>query len=411
MELDAGKYVASCTGEVPTRIREYVQAENGVSGARLLAHFGGPPSGYPADVVRACVLGMLRGGHVVVRPASGVEKITSVRDPGVQDLFRKDKDFKQADILPAGEQLVKPQDRIRICKFFSKSLGVELERDNEHIADAVGQHFPVQAERWRQLQTRLRELPGRPALPKPLELLNENLEKCMRSRMVEDRVFAVRKLIEPLTDGLQELGMYLGDLTEAAIEQVKHAERVRTIELEQLRQLELDPELETAVARIGGHLSTPCPWREIGSLKDPLEHIVGRYRELREEYLQQQDQQADRIRERIKLREGFSKLDGSQADTVLRPIREAVCDTTPEAVSPPLVYLRDSVPARLRESAEAADRRLDELLADFDVQVVQVKTELCGRELASLDEVEALLAELRERLLAQLKPDTRIRLV
>ena len=56
-------------------------------------------------------------------------------------------------------------------------------------------------------------------------------------------------------------------------------------------------------------------------------------------------------------------------------------------------------------------QRLEELLSEkFRVQVVPVKLGLANRELASPEEVEALLAELRERLLAQLKDNSRIRL-
>ena len=52
----------------------------------------------------------------------------------------------------------------------------------------------------------------------------------------------------------------------------------------------------------------------------------------------------------------------------------------------------------------------DAVLADAGkVQAVQVKLELVNRELSTPQDVESLLVELRERLMAQLKNDVRIR--
>src|SRR5262249_31212878 len=57
LDLDAGRYVAACTGIVPSRVREFIETEGGVTGTSLLAHFGGPPYGYTSTVVKACVAG------------------------------------------------------------------------------------------------------------------------------------------------------------------------------------------------------------------------------------------------------------------------------------------------------------------------------------------------------------------
>jgi hypothetical protein len=136
------------------------------------------------------------------------------------------------------------------------------------------------------------------------------------------------------------------------------------------------------------------------------------YRESRSGLLNRHEVSAESLREKVKNREGFSKLTDEQVSHVLRPIRDALVDTTPEAISPPLSYLRDSVPSRLKEAEAEANRRLDAILAELDkVQVVQFRTDLSGRELRSEQDVNNLLEELRERLLAQLQKDVRIRLI
>ena len=93
-----GRYVPSCSGIVPRRVQEYIETEGGLGGATLLAHFGGPPYGYTANVVKACVAGLLRAGKVRLQPDGGNE-ITAIRDAGVRDLF------EQGSRLPARHHL------------------------------------------------------------------------------------------------------------------------------------------------------------------------------------------------------------------------------------------------------------------------------------------------------------------
>ena len=77
---------------------------------------------------------------------------------------------------------------------------------------------------------------------------------------------------------------------------------------------------------------------------------------------------------------------------VLRPSTEALYDTTPEALQPPLEALRDSVTARLRKAEEEAGGRLDDLLARITKkQVVKVRHQLNGREFMSMADVDAAL--------------------
>jgi hypothetical protein len=44
-------------------VLDYIDDERGVSGTTLLAHFGAPPYGYTAAVVKACVAGLLRASR------------------------------------------------------------------------------------------------------------------------------------------------------------------------------------------------------------------------------------------------------------------------------------------------------------------------------------------------------------
>jgi hypothetical protein len=411
LELDAGKYIPTCSGEVPSRLARYIQDQNGIPGNALLAHFGGPPYGYPADVVKACLAGLLRANKVRIRPESGPE-ITSVRDPGAKDMFTKDRDIKRADLLPPNQTEITPRDRIAICKFFKDSLGIDLDRENDAIADAVFQQFPNQVKRLQELERRYNRLPNRPDLPPALVKLREALEKSTRSRQVEDTVITVKKNLDALRDGIQELGISLTDLSDSGIEAVTKTANIRDHQVAQLQQIDRIAEVKPAIDALNDQLNCDRPWRDINSLKPHLDTIEQHYKAVRLSLIEQEDEQAETIRSRIKQRQGFIKLNEKQGDYVLRPVQKAVSDTTQDSLYPSLLELRDSAILRLQTAEQEANTYLDNTLSQVtDEQVIPLQLDLSGREVSTPEEIEALANHIKERLLAQLKPNTRIRII
>lgn len=407
LELDSGKYVATCKGEVPARILEFLKAEKGASGSSLLAAFGGPPYGYPGDVIRSCVLGLLRAGRITARTESN-QKMTSYRDVGVQDLFTKDRDFKRADFLLKEDEAITARDRVAMRKLFQDLLGKDVEPDNEHLADAVFEHFPAQAEKLREVHARLARLPERPPLPQPLADLDRTLERCMGSRYIEQTLLALRKHLPALRDGLTELAIYHADLTADALDRIREAGEVLAVQAPQLQAVGVD-EVEEAREALREHLASARPWRDSASLRPRVEAIRERYVQERRALIAASQTLAEEARTRVKTRPDFRELDESEGAHVLAPLSSALCDTTAEAVAPELSFLRDSVPARLREAETEAQRRLDEAIArKKKKQVIAVPLSLQGRELATEAEVDAMLRELRERLVKQLRANTNI---
>ncbi|HSP79854.1 MAG TPA: BREX system P-loop protein BrxC [Myxococcaceae bacterium] len=408
LSLDAGRYVATCSGAEPSRLLQFIES-GGASGATLLSKFGKPPYGYPTDVVRACLAGLLRAGKIRIRPEQGPE-ITSVRDPGTRDLFRRERDLRRADFFPARDSQLTARDRISICGFFKKHLGLDLERENEAIADAVDQQFPGQRERLRELEALFDRLPGRPPLPVALQKLGRALEDCRRSRQIEGIVLGVKKNLDALADGLEQLALLQSELTEAAIHAVREAARVRDTELAQLRQAESLGGLEEDAAALARHLEAERPWREVGGLEPVLERLRERYEETRRNLLNQQNAEVEAARRRVKKRAGFERLDADQAHRVLRPLAEALTDTHEKAVAPSLTELRDRFPARRERAEEEANDRLDELLEEVQDPVVKVEAHLRGREVASREQLRALFTELEERIGPHLDQGKRVRL-
>jgi hypothetical protein len=410
LSLDAGKYVPTCAGAEPSRILQFIE-QSGASGATLMQHFRGPPYGYPQDVVRACLAGLLRAGKIRIRPEEGPE-ITSIRDPGTRDLFRKALDLRRADVFPAKEGAITPRDKVQIRKFFENHLGLSLDQENDAFADAVYQQFPGRRERLREVEARFDRLPGRPPLPPALVKLGKALEECRRSRQVEETVIALKKNLGALADGLEQLGILQSELTDQAIDAVVAAGEVRDVQLAQLEQVEALGGLDDDARTVRDQLAAERMWRGVSQLEGPLTRIRARYVEARRTLLNRQNAEAEEVRRQVKARTGFEKLASEQAHQVLRPIAEALYDTTPEAVAPSLPEISSRFPKRLADAEDTANDQLDELLAKLtEAQVVKVEANLRGREVKNREELKRLLAELEERIGAQLDRGARIRIV
>ncbi len=411
LSLDAGKYVASCTGLYPTRIAQEIEQNGGLSGQALVAMFVSPPYGYAPDLVKACCAGLLRGKKVRIRPEQG-DDITSYQDPGVRDLFTRDRDFRRAEFFPATEGEVTGRDRIAIRKLFKTYLQVDIEPDEEPIADTTFLHFPPYRERLREMERRFDALPGRPALPQALQKLGRALEDCCRSRLVQKTVVEVKRNLDVLRDGLEQLGVCNAELTPEAIETVAQAARIRDHELSQLRQMEALSGLEDDDALVTSHLSAERPWREASHLAPAIDRIRARYVEVRRGVLNKENTEAEASRSRVKTRPGFAQLDADQSHRVLRPIAEVVVDTTAEAVAPTLVEVRDRFSSRIHGAEEQANDRLDdELSKGTDTQVVKVEAHLRGREVASREQLQAIFKELEDRIGPLLDQGARVRIV
>lgn len=412
LDLDAGRFVFVCNGVVPLRVLEYVTSEGGVAGVTLLAHFGGPPYGYTTDVLRACIAGLLRAKKLKIRGEAGTT-ITDLRDAGVQDIFDKDRNFRRATFSPADEDDIGFPVRAKICTFFEKHLGHKMDREDHAIAEAVSVHFPAQAQRARGVFARLAELPGRPQPPAVLTRLHDALEACLQQiRQTRPTVLQVKKHLDALREGIQLLAVYDAELTPAAIDAVRHASTIAAHHAAQLAAADkLDDPARAALQRLQAHLAGERPWRDIAALGPDLRLLSAAYTAERRRLLQWQEQSADRARAEIKAQPGFSTLTAEQAHRVLRPIAAAVTTTGDDAVAPTLRELHDTFVVALARAEDEAQAALDALLSEGHKPViVQCDLGLRNRHLASEADLEALLAELRERLLPHLQSGKRVRL-
>jgi hypothetical protein len=410
LSLDDQKYIATCKGEHPKRIATEIQKTGGVSGQTLIATFIGPPYGYPSDLVRACCAGLLRAKQVRIRNEAG-DEISSFRDAGVRDLFTKDQTFRKAEFFPPAEDPITARDRIAIGKFFEGFLEARLDREDEAFADAAFKFFPHQRDVLRELEKRFDDLPGRPALPDRLRRLAKALEDCCRHRPIQKIVVELKRNLDALRGGMEQLQNLRTELTEQAVGAVREAAKVREYQLVQLTEASALADLVAEAGAIEDHFKSDAPWRGLYSIEDPCKRIQERYVEVRRGILSQQSAEAEQAQARVRAIPGFEVLTANQAHRVLKPILDAQIDTAPEAVSPSLQVLRESFASRVGPAEEMARNRLDEERnKSTEKKVVKVETNIQGREIESREQLRAIFRELEERIGPLLDKGERVRI-
>jgi hypothetical protein len=415
LELDTGRYVPACSGEIPRRVLQTIEDNSDQEGAELLKTLGSAPYGYAPGVVKACVAGLLRDGKIAIQPETGPE-ITARRDAGVQDLFDKDRSFRKARFRQGGDGGTTRQDRARICKLFDELLKRDLDREEDLIADAVMELFPDLAKRLRDVQTRLSRLPGDFQEPVALSKLQTALEQCLRNlRLTRPTVQAVLRHLDALRDGLTTLQVLEAEVNDATVTALREAHTVVARMASQLEGMGVQAtNVEAAATRVRDKLESQEPWRGLADLDGDLEEIRAAYRSERRQLLLEQEQRIEASRLKVRGCRGFSTLGADQSHAVLKPFAACAISTDEEAIAPSLVDLKDPFVARLQRAEKEAVETLDRLLVDkgeVSQLTQQVDLGLHNRELNSEEDVRALAREIESRLLPLVQQGGRVRIL
>ena len=410
LSLDAGRYEVTCRGHVPQEILAYVKDNGGVTGASLLAKFGGSPHGVPPDVARAAVLGLLRCSKLRVE-IQGVGEITSVRDEGARELT-KDGGLRKARLTENTVETLTPRDKNAICTFFKEQLGKEVARDHDAIADAVAERFPLVRERLTTLGERFRRLPKSTAYPEALTKLERALESCRKDRRVEPTVMSVKRALPILRDGLTLLRRMETDLRDDAVAAIGDAERVTIYEWPGLLAVGPSDEARAAEAVIEAHLKTERPWEDSAQLAPHVARVRVEYRERRGAILDLHAKALEIAIERIKRRDGFDLLDPDQRHQVLRHVREGGASNTDAKAIVPSLEALDAQLASRRDTAERkALQELDALRETLGAAaVVEVDVQLAGREIDDEAGLDRALDAVRRRVMIEIVAGHRVRI-
>jgi len=415
LDQELGRYTAPCNGPIPRQVRDRVHKLGGVNGQNLLSWFGAPPFGYHPSLVKACLAGLLRGGHLQVESSDGTT-LTTIRDAGVRQVFERDRDFRQSTWLVAQSELDR-KTLSQVCRMLKERLAVSnVDREPDAIADCVAEHFPELVDQLFGVLRQLERLPG-DRVGTELAALQQALETALRKQ--RHTVACVKQVARDLTtyhDGVPRLQELAGSLTAGAVDAVRFAHGVSTHELAQLDAHDtLDDQVASAAGRLRDQLASPRPWVGIDGLTPDLARVREAYRGVRAQLLDRQGVLIDQAWSRVKASSGFTRLADDEAARVRAPLIGSAVDTQVEAVAPTLEALGEPVVAAVARGEQLAFEVLDRILAEKDqVPVVRVNVTrtLANRELQTLGELDAVLGELRERIAPELEGgDKKVRLV
>src|SRR5690606_6070159 len=147
----------------------------------------------------------------------------------------------------------------------------------------------------------------------------DTMARCVRSRMVEETLLSMIKYLDELRSGFQDLGIYLGDLTDESMALVLCSQRVSGTEYVQLEEYGVDEALRKDGEALQEQLDSSRPWLGAREYKEAADRIQARYREIRQELIIRQETEAEERRSEVKLRNGFAGLKEEQQAAVLRP--------------------------------------------------------------------------------------------
>lgn len=415
--VDEGRPVPRPKGNIPENILKHIKDQGRVDGAGLFTFFARQPYGYDMSLVRACLAGLLRARMIEIHTDAG-QTFTSYGDGGTKDFFRREKDQKRADFMPASaDDDVSHRDLVKMARFFEDKLGVsEVEREPEALADAVYEHFPRLGKRAREVIERYERVAGANArealLYKNMVEVSRALDQCRSSRQVKQTVRKLSQYLDTLQDHVPQLESLHRELDDDVIQTVDRLRRVLALEVVQLEDANLmDGETCSRADAIREQLETgEKPWVGADQLLSKAEDIVASYERVRAKLIGEQEEYAAEARREVKRREGFEKLSAKQSNHVLLPLGKATHDTSETARSPALSALQELYVSRVDRARDEAHERLEEILAEDKVYVEPLTLGLDNKVITSQEELDATLADVRKRAMDMLDDGVHVRL-
>jgi hypothetical protein len=255
-------------------------------------------------------------------------------------------------------------------------------------------------------------LPPSIKYPKALADLEKALEAARRSRRVEPTVAALKRDLPILREGLFMLRGMETDLDDAALDAVRDGSAVLQYHWPQLLPLAPPAALHDAARTLTEHLASERPWEGIAEQRGHIETLQEHYRERRQGILHEHAARVEATVDWVKRREGFERLDPDAQYDVISPLREhASLDTDAKAIQPELAVLDSLFLARREKASAKAVALLDELLEKLgEKPTVEVSLQLGGRLIATPQELDRLLEDVRRQILHQLEANHRVRL-
>jgi hypothetical protein len=245
------------------------------------------------------------------------------------------------------------------------------------------------------------------------------LADCCRHRQVRKIIVELKRHLDALKQGVEQLRIMQAELDPEALLAVQAAASIQEFQLAQLREpfsniefaaLASDAAFTADATAITEQLASEFPWRGIRTIGAAVCRVSERYRDLRSALVRDQTFQAEAVQARMRALPGFDGLSAEQVHRVQKPILDAQLSTSSTAVSPTLQVLHESFRSRMSEAEARARDMLDEERCRNASSVVKVVTQFIGGEVENRDQLHALLQALEEQIGPLLDQGSRVRI-
>jgi hypothetical protein len=244
---------------------------------------------------------------------------------------------------------------------------------------------------------------------------NKALTSCLENRQVQKTLERFKRNLETIEKGvakIKELDESLNEDTEKELRQLKN---ILDVQAKQLEHVSESDAVRSAVTILESHMKGTAPWRGYADVKPMAEEIAGHYKKIRISYKEKQQDTLDHQLDQIRLRPDFADLEQDEQQEVLQYIRKAFVDVDAGAVQPQLLLIRQT-PDRIQEAASEAHNLIDQLVNkkdkygdDTGPKIHTVRLGLRNRIINDPEELEQVLARLKEKCLKELNAGIRIR--
>ncbi len=409
ISLDSGKVSFTASGAIPSKIKELLQNKHSMTGDSMVSHFGMPPYGYPRQVIKACLIALLRSEIILVRDVGGSE-LTSYKDPGTKDVFLNESNFNRCDIIHNREPEIGAREKVIFANFFKEYLNKEVLRENEAIADSIFNLFSPLQNNVEQKKEKLRRLGLK--VPKKLNDFTEALSKCRQDRKVQTTLVNFRSNLEILKEGIILKNELEENLTESTEQALSLFQKTLINEVKQLEDYNVFEEIQDDVTRLENQLNNETPWRSYADILPIVDTIKRIYKEKRNSLLLQQDNLYKESIERIKKRNDFSLLSTEQKNSVIRTIESILFDTTENDLQPSLIVLK-TFSQKLENSEAKAHDMIDEFLTPQEIdEIVKISiNSIKNRTMVTESDLNTILDELRDKVFSELRNGKKVRFI
>ena len=405
---DGGRVLFRSTGPIPLEILQAIEESAYRTGEQLVDTFAAAPYGYSRLLIKSAVVGLLREEKVRLFDA-GKTKIGSVQDPGAVNVFEQDKEFNRAVIefrQPGG---LTGRDKSSIRQFFERALGLSgVGAEADELANLVFSHFVPQNQVLSDAGLKLSRLSL--ALPKELTAFGHALTECTSDRNVENALLRVKANLPVLETGFAHLKELQTSLTESTLRELRLLKDLQDYQVRQLREVDRDAEVATDIAELEDHWKQAEPWRAYADVKPAAARIEAHYRQVRSQLYSHTQAALDAAEGQLKLRPDFTKLGDDQRYAVLKVVREAFASIDPDALQPGLLVISQA-PSRIVDAGAKAHALVDKFINEIDKDkgVRTVSLNLRNRIVASEDELDLVLARVKEKAMTELSTGAKVR--